>query len=129
MVMTAKNLNQCYAKKEEVKPAVEKPKFTPFPLVSGQIYVHTMPFEKNAVENLDELKQVMMRQPPTGYCEKVVDNMNTVSNQALCGSSQKNNIGFYYKIIFPVGMDKQNYEFKIPNDFGHGGIVFLDGKI
>lgn len=78
--MTAQNLNMCYAKKEVTTPAVEKPKFTPFPLVSGQIYVHTMPFEKNAVENLDELKQVMMKRSPKGYCEKVVDNMNAVSN-------------------------------------------------
>jgi hypothetical protein len=60
MIMTAANLNQCYAK-PVAKPAVEKPTFTPFPLVSSQIYVHTMPFEKNAVENLDELKQIMMK--------------------------------------------------------------------
>jgi hypothetical protein len=79
MLMTAKNLNQCY-KEATPKPAVEKPKFTRFPLVSGQIYVHTMPFEKNAVENLDELKQVMMRKSPAGYCEKVVPSMKQVSN-------------------------------------------------
>jgi hypothetical protein len=88
-----------------------------------------MPFEKNAVENLDELKQVMMRESPSGYCEKVVTSMKQVSNQALCGSKTRKNIGFYYKVIFPVGLDNQNYEFRIPNDFGHGGIVFLDGKI
>jgi hypothetical protein len=128
MDMTASAMNQCYAEKE-AKPAVEKPEFKSMPLVDGQIYVHTMPFEKNAIENLDELKQVMMRQPGKGYCEKVVDNMNAVGNQALCGSVVKRNVGFYYKIIFPVGQDGQEYEFKIPNDFGHGGIVFVDGKI
>jgi hypothetical protein len=128
MVMTAANLNQCYAKPTP-KPAVEKPTFTPFPLVSSQIYVHTMPFEKNAVENLDELKQIMMKQPPAGYCEKVVESMKQVSNQALCGSKTRKNIGFYYKVIFPVAHDQSTYEFKIPNDFGHGGLVFLDGKV
>jgi len=128
MPMSSVNLNNCYADKD-TRPAVEKPEFNALPLVDSQIYVHTMPFEKNAIENLDELKQIMMRQPPAGYCEKIVDNMNAVGNQAICESDVKNNVGFYYKIIFPVYGDKQKYEFRIPNDFGHGGIVFVDGKI
>ncbi len=52
--------------------------------------------------------------------------MTAVGNQALCGGV-KDNVGFYYKVTFPVGKDGLKYAFKTPTDFGHGGISYMDG--
>jgi len=54
--------------------------------------------------------------------------MEKVSNKALCGGTNRN-VGYYYRVAFPVGTDKTTYSFKTPTDFGHGGVVFMDGKM
>ncbi len=54
--------------------------------------------------------------------------MLAVSNQALCGGGNRN-IGFYFRVTFPVGKDGDSYAFKTPTDFGLGGIAKLDGEI
>ena len=55
--------------------------------------------------------------------------MTEVSNRKLCGGNKKRNIGFYYRTTFPVGTEGLVYHFTTPIDFGHGGLVILDGKI
>jgi hypothetical protein len=54
--------------------------------------------------------------------------MAAVSNKQLCGGVNKN-VGYYYKVSFPVGENGTEYSFKIPTDFGLGGLSLLDGKI
>ena len=50
-----------------------------------------------------------------------------MSNQALCGKgASDSNIGYYYRIVFPVG-EEATYSFKTPTDFGNGGFSVLDG--
>jgi hypothetical protein len=70
----------------------------------------------------------MTQKSPKGFCERKVDNMLRVSNKALC-KGVKNNVGFMYRIVFPVCNDGLNYQFKVPVDFGRGGLSLMDGKI
>lgn len=51
--------------------------------------------------------------------------MTAVSNQALCGGGNSN-IGFFFAAVFPVGKDGMDYSFRLPVDFGLGGIALLD---
>jgi hypothetical protein len=71
----------------------------------------------------------MQRKSPRGYCQKAVQHMNAVSNRKLCGGNTARNIGYYFRTTFPVGTNGLKYTFKTPTDFGHGGLVMLDGKI
>jgi hypothetical protein len=54
--------------------------------------------------------------------------MLKVSNNYLCKGVKKN-VGFYYKITFPVCNDGSLYRFMVPTDFGRGGISMMDGKV
>jgi hypothetical protein len=54
--------------------------------------------------------------------------MDKVSNKAIC-KGVSSNAGYYYKITFPTGDDGTTYSFKLPNDFGLGGMSILDGKV
>jgi hypothetical protein len=55
--------------------------------------------------------------------------MSTVSNQKLCRSRTNRNVGYYYRVTFPVYVNGTTYEFMLPTDFGLGGVSMLDGKI
>jgi hypothetical protein len=56
--------------------------------------------------------------------------MTSVSNKDFCGSeASSNNIGFYFRTVFPVGSNDMLYSFHLPVDFGHGGVAFLDGGV
>jgi hypothetical protein len=55
--------------------------------------------------------------------------MKAVSNRKLCGGSVNRDIGFYFKVTFTVFEDDEAYVWKIPADFGHGGVSMMDGKI
>lgn len=54
--------------------------------------------------------------------------MIEVSNQKLCGGYTEN-VGFYYRVTFPVGTGGLIYSFRNPVDFGNGGVSMLDGVI
>jgi len=54
--------------------------------------------------------------------------MLAVSNQALCKGVKKD-VGFMYKITFPVCEDGTKFAFKTPTDFGRGGVSIMDGKV
>jgi hypothetical protein len=84
---------------------------------------------KNAVSGLATLKAAMQKPSPKGYCEKYVTSLTSISNRRLCGGKTARNIGFWYKITFTVGKDGDKYEFRLPNDFGKGGVTILDGQI
>jgi hypothetical protein len=70
-----------------------------------------------------------------GYCEnKKLTSMDKLSNRAICsiatrGKGSSKNIGFYYRIIFPVCTDNLTWKFRVPTDFGLGGMVLVDGKV
>jgi hypothetical protein len=53
--------------------------------------------------------------------------MLAVSNQALCGGVDSN-VGFYFRVVFPVGTENDTYAFHTPTDFGNGGFSMLDGE-
>lgn len=91
--------------------------------------VKTVPFNANALKNFGKLKAAMKKPSPKGYCDKAVQHMNFVSNRKLCGGNQARNVGYYFRTTFPVGTNGLTYSFKTPTDFGHGGLVMLDGKI
>ncbi len=107
---------------------VQEPALQAFPLVDAEIYIKTTYFSANVLENLDELKAAFKKDSPDGYCEKAVMKMTAVGNQALCGGTNSD-VGFYYKVTFPVGREGLTYAFKTPTDFGHGGISYMDGKM
>lgn len=96
--------------------------------MDSTISVKTVSFNKNAISHLGALKKAMERKSTKGYCEKIVPAMSKVSNKQLCGGVNRN-VGYYYKVNFPVGEDKTKYAFKLPTDFGLGGLSILDGKI
>jgi len=62
-----------------------------------------------------------------GYCQKDMNNMNSVSNQRICGGVARD-IGFYFKVDFSVDA-RRLVSFTIPTDFGFGGISVLDGEV
>jgi hypothetical protein len=92
------------------------------------ISVKTVKFNKNAIKYLGDLKSAMQKKSTRGYCEKIVPFMAQVSNQKLCGGVNRN-VGYYYKVSFPVGENGTQYNFRMPTDFGLGGVSILDGKI
>lgn len=92
------------------------------------ISVKTVKFNKNAIKYLGDLKEAIEKKPTKGYCEKIVPSMAQVSNQKLCGGVNRN-VGYYYKVSFPVGENGTQYNFRMPTDFGLGGVSILDGKI
>jgi hypothetical protein len=82
-----------------------------YPLTESNIYVKTVNFKKNAITNLGDLKQAMTKKPTKGYCEKNVQRMTQVSNRKLCRTQQNKNVGFYYRVTFPVYENGTTYEF------------------
>jgi len=96
--------------------------------MDATISVKTVKFNKNAIKNLGALKSAMQKQSQKGYCKKVVPSMAQVSNKKLCGGVNRN-VGYYYKVSFPVGQNGTEYSFRLPTDFGLGGVSMLDGKI
>jgi hypothetical protein len=99
-----------------------------FPLAETTMFWKSVKFTQHAVTNFDELKSAMADRSTDGYCEKLVENMVGVSNQAVCSGSRKD-IGFYYRTVFPVSTDETTYYFKLPSDFGRGGVVILNGIV
>jgi hypothetical protein len=93
------------------------------------MYVKTVQMDKNAIENFNTLRSKLSKKSAQGYCEKDVNHMLAVSNQRICKTKQRNNVGFYYRTVFPVRHAKAVYTFRTPADFGYGGISLLDGKI
>jgi hypothetical protein len=92
------------------------------------IFIKTVGFKKNTITYIEELKEKMAQKSGKGYCERVVENMLQVSNKALCKGVNRD-VGYYYKITFPVCEDGTTYGFKVPTDFGRGGLSMMDGKI
>ena len=39
------------------------------------------------------------------------------------------NIGFMFKVTFPVCNDGTHYYFQTPTDFGKGGVSMMDGTV
>jgi hypothetical protein len=58
---------------------------------------------KKAIGHLDELRKAIAAPSPRGYCSGTRTTLMGLSNRRLCKSGGTNrNIGFYYKVIFPV---------------------------
>jgi hypothetical protein len=99
-------------------------------LTGGSIYVKTFMWKTNMVSNVAAFNQAIKTKKSTkGYCENSkITSLTKVSNKALCKGSNKN-IGFYYRITFPVCADSTSMKFRVPTDFGLGGMVLVDGKV
>ncbi len=70
----------------------------------------------------------MSEDPTDGYCERELNNMNSISNQVLCPRGSDRDIAFHYRVDFSVKEDS-TYEFLLPIDFGRGGFTVVDGKV
>jgi hypothetical protein len=132
----------CTVHKISEKPKVSQPKLQtpkvnpktgtthwdikPLPLQSAAIFVKTVAYTEKRTD-INILKKKLNVPSGKGYCEKLVNSMTQVSNQRLCKGVNKN-VGFYYRVTFPVGTEGLTYSFKTPVDFGLGGMVYLDGK-
>ena len=90
--------------------------------------IKTVNFQQHALENFELLKDALRRKPSAGYCEAVVSDMLSVSNQALCDGSSEF-VGYYFRTSFPVQNNGTKYSFRLPTDFGWGGVSILDGRI
>lgn len=88
----------------------------------------TVKFGQHAVNNYDELQSAMSEKSGKGYCTKMLNHMVGKSNKRVCRGSARN-IGYYFRTTFPVATDGVKYFFRLPTDFGKGGLVKLDGKI
>lgn len=73
-----------------------------FPLQKTNMYVKTVQMNKNLIENFDTMQSQLQKKSPAGYCEKAVNHMLGVSNQRICRTRQRSNVGFYYRTVFPV---------------------------
>jgi len=83
---------------------------------------------KEALPNILSFKAHMQSEPTQGYCERNdLNNMNQVSNQAICGGS-KRDIAFHFTVEFSVNQAAL-YSFKVPTDFGFGGYSLMDGVV
>jgi hypothetical protein len=120
------------------QPKVNPPKVNPstntthwdikaMPLQRASILIKTVSYTEKKTQ-INVLKKKLNVKSGKGYCEKLVNSMTQVSNQKLCKGVNKN-VGYYYRITFPVGTDGLVYSFKTPVDFGLGGVVYLDGKM
>lgn len=96
------------------------------------ILVKTLYWDRDPIEKFGELETAMFTDEPRegeGYCVNLVDDMTRVSNQVLCETDNQKDVGYYYRVHFPNVYDYSNWCFKLPTDFGKGGLVMLDGKI
>ena len=84
-----------------------------FPLVDTTIFFITVPFSMNAIDNFDQLHLAFANAATNtyeGYCSGMTDDMTKVSNKDLCGDgASSENIGFYYRVVFPVGTNNSYY--------------------
>ena len=54
--------------------------------------------------------------------------MIAVSNQVVCGG-YSTNVGYYFRITFPLGLAATDFQFHTPTDFNMGGVIKVDGKV
>jgi hypothetical protein len=100
----------------------------PYPLAGARILFKTFAFDLHAISNFDYLLQeAITGESGEGYCEKLVDDMMAVSNQVVCGG-YTTNVGYYFRINFPLGLSNTAFSFRTPTDFGMGGVILVDGK-
>jgi hypothetical protein len=58
--------------------------------------------------------------------------MMWMSNQKTCNESEPGSsemVGYYFRTTFPVTENGTKYEFRLPTDFGLGGVSFFDGEL
>jgi len=102
-------------------------KIPQFPLQDCSIYAKTTHYLKENI-NLKELQANLNQESKLGMCARRLKEMTKVSNQQICKSKVKSNLGYYYRIVFPVADNQTSFKFYTPTDFGRGGYVFVDGK-
>ncbi len=73
-----------------------------------------------------EMKKIMAEPSKIGYCERELNNMNSISNHVLCPMGFTSDIGFHIKVAFSV-KEAGLYNFDLPVDFDWGGWSVLDG--
>lgn len=72
--------------------------------------------------------------PPSGYCDTSLTAFHDASNHAQlgslqnCGAASAGNISFHFQVQLTVSRFLSGvWNFRIGDDFGYGGAVFLDG--
>lgn len=99
-----------------------------YPKLDAFMLVKTVEFTGHTIEQFGQFLQAIEEESGEGYCERSVEGMTKVSNQDICNGVDKN-IGYYYATTFPVAVEGTEYCFKLPTDFGNGGVVMMDGEI
>ena len=54
--------------------------------------------------------------------------MDELDNKDVCGG-KNGNVGYYYKVAFPVKWNNSRYSFNLSVDFSNGGILLGDGHL
>jgi hypothetical protein len=90
------------------------------------IFVKTFNYSKPIGKNLNEIEVALSKNSSSKYyCSRSVNNMNEVSNEAICNGITYD-ISMYINIVFPV-TDSSWYKFDIPMGFCGGVLVKVDG--
>ena len=85
--------------------------------------------------DLVSMREALNKESTTGYCTMTENSLYRVQNLEQCEdyvpypkSPERNNIGYYYRVTFPVGQDGFKYTFHLKNPWSRGGVFLMDGK-
>jgi len=59
----------------------------------------------------------------------LISDFTSLSNSLICEGGVADNVGYYFKLTFPVFDANTVFEFDIPVNAGNGGLVMFDGAI
>lgn len=94
----------------------------------AQIFIKTIAYKKSVGNDYAAMTRLFTKTSSSkGYCAKHVSSVGAMSNRRLCGGKTNRNIGWWYKVTFSAN-EGDVYSFKLPVDFGFGGVSVLDGK-
>lgn len=101
-----------------------------FPLSQPTMYIKTMYWQGNCVSKLNRFQSSIYSKKTLtkGYCERMVNNLDQVSNSKFCAKGATKNVGYYYRIVFPNVYGGAEWCFRTRGNFGNGGVTMLNGK-
>jgi hypothetical protein len=74
--------------------------------MAASIQVRTNYFYRNAIKYRTKLHSSLYdRKPRRGYCTAFVEDMEEVSNKAICKGGNNKNIGFHARVTIPSAQD------------------------
>ena len=85
--------------------------------------------------DLVSMREALNKESTTGYCTMTENSLYRVQNLEQCEeyvpypkSPERNNIGYYYRVTFPVGQNGFKFTFHLKNPWSRGGAVLMDGE-